>query len=56
MRVASGPFPYFELIEEYEAPPLNLQLDDFNGRFQHLKKGNGRIPPPLQISQKAPKK
>jgi alanine racemase len=29
MRVASGLFPHFELIDEYEAPLEELQFDDF---------------------------
>jgi hypothetical protein len=33
MRVASGPFPHFELISEYEVPLLNLQFDDFKAIY-----------------------
>jgi hypothetical protein len=29
MRVLIGPYSYFELIEEYEAPFSNPQFDDF---------------------------
>jgi hypothetical protein len=53
MRVASGPFPKFELIDEYEAPLLNLQFDDFMAIFSQ-KKSHRRIHHP-QIPKKVPK-
>jgi hypothetical protein len=51
MRVASGPFPNFELIDEYEAPILNLQFDDFKAVFSQKKNTSASISP--QIPQKA---
>jgi hypothetical protein len=54
MRVASGPFPNFELIDEYEAPLLNLQFDDFKAVLSQKKATGAFITP--QIPQKAPKK
>jgi hypothetical protein len=46
--------PYFELIDKYEAPQLNLQLDEFKAVFSQ-KKATGAFNTP-QLSQKAPKK
>jgi hypothetical protein len=37
MRVASGPFAHFELIDEYEAPLLNLRFDDFKAVLSQTK-------------------
>jgi hypothetical protein len=54
MRVASGPFPHFELIDEYEAPLLNLQFDDIKAVFSQKKATGASITP--QIPLKAPKK
>jgi alanine racemase len=53
MRVASGPFSHFELMDEYEAPLLNLQFDDFKAVFSHKKKATGASTTP-QIPQKEP--
>jgi hypothetical protein len=38
MRVADGPFPHFELIDESDAPLLNLKLDDFLAVFSFKKR------------------
>jgi hypothetical protein len=56
MRVASGPFPHFELIDEYEAPLFNLQFDASMDVFSHKKKATGASTTPPKIPQKAPKK
>jgi hypothetical protein len=53
MRVASGPFPHFELIDEYEDPLLNLQFDDFMAVFSQ-RKATGASTTPPQIPLKAP--
>jgi hypothetical protein len=52
--VASSPFPHFQLIDEYEAPLLNLQFDDIKAVFSR-KKATGAFTTP-QIPLKAPKK
>jgi hypothetical protein len=54
MRVASGPFPHFELIDEYEAPLLNLQFDDLKAVFSQKKATGASIT--LQVPQKASQK
>jgi hypothetical protein len=55
MRVASGPFSLFELIDEYEAPFLNQQLHDFKAVFSR-KRATGVFITPLQITRKEIKK
>jgi hypothetical protein len=45
MRVASSPFPPFQLIDEYEALLLNLQFDDFKAVFIQ-KKATGAFTTP----------
>jgi hypothetical protein len=52
MRVTSGPFPHFMLIDEYEASLLSLYFDDFETIFEQQKKPGAFTYP--QIPQKAP--
>jgi hypothetical protein len=48
MRVASSPFPHFELIGEYEATLLNLQFDDLKAVFCQ-KKATGEFITPKHL-------
>jgi hypothetical protein len=56
MRVASGPFPHFELIDEYEAPLLNLQFDEHDFKVVFIQEKAASASTTLQISQKVSQK